>query len=552
MLARLQLHEVHMQAAHDRFRVAVEAAPNAMIMVDEAGVILLVNREAETMFGYSRQELIGQSIEMLVPEQVRGVHPRFRSEYFAAPTVRPMGAQRELFARRKDGTELPVEIGLNPIRTDEGVRVLSSIVDITERKRAEAERSGVLEREREAREAAEQANRMKDEFLATLSHELRTPMTAILGWARMLRTGAKSAEDQERGLEVIERNARTQSQIIEDLLDMSRIISGKVRLDVQEVELQEVIETSLSTVRPAADAKEIRLIRVVDSSIGPVKGDANRLQQVMWNLLSNAIKFTPRGGRVQVTLERVNSHVEISVADSGQGIAGEFLPFVFERFRQADASSTRRHGGLGLGLAIVKQLVELHGGSVHAKSQGEQSGSTFIIHLPLAVAYQARPADEVHPRVPRRHDEQTAAISLEGLTVLVVDDESDARDLIGRLLESCRATVICAASAEEALEHVATSKPDVIVSDIGMPAIDGYDFMRQVRARPAAEGGNTPAVALTAFARSEDRTRALRAGYQLHVSKPVEPAELVTCVASLTGRAGVDHGGRSAYDAPHD
>jgi PAS domain S-box-containing protein len=536
MLETLQHHEVRLQAAHQRFRTAVEAAPNAMIMVDAEGCILLVNRQTEQMFGYDREALVGQSIEVLVPERHRGAHPRYRMIFYQSPSTRPMGAQRELFARRRDGTEFPVEIGLSPIRTDEGMRVLSSIVDITERKHAELERTNLLEREREAREEAERANRIKDEFLATLSHELRTPMTAILGWAQILRAGGKDADETERGLEVIERNARTQSQIIEDLLDMSRIISGKVRLDVQQVDLQEVIEAAVSTVRPAADARGIRLQTVLDSRIGPVRGDANRLQQVMWNLISNAIKFTPRGGRVQVALERINSHVEISVSDTGQGISPEFLPFVFERFRQADASSTRRHGGLGLGLAIVKQLIELHGGSVHAKSPGESQGSTFIVILPLSVVQTPRTDEEVHPRVPRG----TAAsdeLSLRGVKVLVVDDEPDARDLVARLLESRGAQVLRAASAAEAMDVLVQFAPDVIVSDIGMPAMDGYEFMRQLRSRSSAEGSSIPAIALTAFARSEDRTRSLLAGYQLHVAKPVEPAELVASVATLAGVA---------------
>ncbi len=538
MLAKLQHQDERLQAAHERFRTAVEAAPNAMVMVDDHGRILLVNRQTEQMFDYAREALIGQPIEILVPARYREFHPNLRDGFFDAPSARPMGARRELYARRRDGSEFPVEIGLNPIRTDEGIRVLSSIVDITERKRAEEERAKLLDRERTARAEAERANRMKDEFLATLSHELRTPMTAILGWARILHTTTQDSEDLARGLEIIERNARTQSQIIEDLLDMSRIISGKVRLDVQQVDLHDVIESALTTVRPAADAKDIRLQAVLDPNIGMVKGDSSRLQQVVWNLLSNAIKFTPRGGRVQVSLERINSHVEITVSDTGQGIATEFLPYVFERFRQADSSSTRRHGGLGLGLAIVKQLVELHGGSVHAHSAGEGQGSTFVLHLPLSVVHAPRTDDEVHPRVARPSGAAIDEFSLQGVKVLVVDDEPDARDLIGRLLEDRGAEVLRASSAEEALDVLIGFGPSVIVSDIGMPNVDGYDLIRRVRARPMAEGGAIPAIALTAFARSQDRTRSLLAGYQLHVAKPVEPAELLASVATLAGATG--------------
>jgi CheY-like chemotaxis protein/two-component sensor histidine kinase len=380
---------------------------------------------------------------------------------------------------------------------------------------------------------------MKDEFLATLSHELRTPLNAILGWSQILAGGNRNADDLAEGLQTIERNARAQTQIIEDLLDMSRIISGKVRLEVRRVDLAALLEEAVNAVRPAADAKEIRLQTVLDSSSACVSGDPNRLQQIFWNLLANSIKFTPRGGRVQVLLERVNSHLEVSVTDTGEGIAPDFLPYVFDRFRQADASTTRRHGGLGLGLAIVKQLVELHGGSVRAKSAGQGQGSTFLVMLPLAVIQPdpiAAP-DRRHPDAPSetfRVEEH--CFTLEGVKVLVVDDEPDARALLKRLLEECRATTLTAASAAEALELIRAERPAVLVSDIGMPVEDGYALIRKVRALGKDHGGETPAVALTAYARSEDRVRALRHGFQMHVAKPVEAAELVMVVASLTGR----------------
>ena len=407
-----------------------------------------------------------------------------------------------------------------------------------ELQRAYAQRERLLESERVARSELEQASQVKDEFVATLSHELRTPLSAILGWAHMLRTSDRPADQLAKGMEVIERNARVQTQIIEDLLDMSRIISGKIRLDVQPTSLAEAIEAAVGTVRPAAEAKGIRLQTVLDSSVGPVRGDSNRLQQVVWNLLSNAIKFTPRGGRVQVALERVNSHVEITVSDTGQGIKPEFLPYVFDRFRQADSSTTRRHAGLGLGLAIVKQLVELHGGTVRAKSAGEGQGATFSIELPLMPVRDEAAEARAHPRASSAAVAFETPLSLAGVKVLVVDDEPDARELVGELLESCGAIAVCAGSANEALALFRTFRPDVLVSDIGMPGTDGYDLIKSIRAMEDGSGATTPAVALTAFARSEDRTRAMLAGYQMHLAKPVEPAELLATVASVANLTG--------------
>jgi PAS domain S-box-containing protein len=417
--------------------------------------------------------------------------------------------------------------------------MLGVAVDITPRKLIEQERDRLLESERAARGDAERASRMKDEFLATLSHELRTPLNAILGYAQLLRTGVMGQAELADGLEVIERNARAQTQIIEDLLDMSRIISGKVRLDVQPVNLVDVIEAAVRTVAPAADARGIRMQKILDPLAGPVSGDPNRLQQVFWNLLSNAIKFTPKGGRVQVVLQRVNSHVEVTVSDSGVGIKPEFLPYVFDRFRQADATAARRYGGLGLGLAIVKSLVELHGGSVRAASPGEGRGATFVVHLPLSLLSHDHDSDHPGAKAVRRPGspaEQFHA-NLADVSILVVDDERDARELVRRLLVECDARVLTAASADEALPLLsADHRPDVLISDIGMPGVDGYEFIRRVRALGPDRGGAVPAVALTAFARSEDRTRAILAGYQMHVAKPVEPAELVAVVASLAGR----------------
>ena len=426
------------------------------------------------------------------------------------------------------------------------VRCVGTYLDITRDKEAQRRREELLAVERAARAEAERASRMKDEFLATLSHELRTPLNAILGWAQILRV---SGEDLAEGLATIERNARAQTQIIEDLLDMSRIISGKVRLDVQRVDLADVVRAGIDTVRPAAEAKGVRLHTALNpaaAAAGTVSGDPNRLQQVFWNLLSNAVKFTPQGGHVDVRLERVDGHVEFSVADTGEGIRPEFLPHVFDRFRQADASTTRQHGGLGLGLSIAKQLVELHGGTVRATSAGPGRGSTFVVALPLTVIHpDSRPrtdrdAGRLHPGAAALPSDlsQGACPQLDGVRVVVVDDEADARVVVRRLLEDRAASVRTAATADEAVRLVESERPDVLVSDIGMPGEDGYSLIRRVRALGPERGGNVPAVALTAYARAEDRVRAVRAGFQTHVAKPVEPAELVTMVASLAGRTG--------------
>ena len=422
--------------------------------------------------------------------------------------------------------------------------------DITDRRKAEAalrtamdeaetanrERLQLLDSERDARSRAELASRMKDEFLATLSHELRTPLNAVLGWAHILRTGKLQIDELKQGLDIIERNGRVQAQIIEDLLDMSRIISGKVRLDVAQVDLPAVLNDSIDTIRAAAGAKGIHLQAVLDPSAGPISGDGDRLRQVFWNLLNNAIKFTPRGGQARVLLERVNSHIEVSVIDTGEGIDPEFLPYVFDRFQQGDASTTRRHGGLGLGLAIVKQLVELHGGTVRVRSSGINKGTTVTVGLPLLAVYVEPDKESRLSRTVMRENDPLPDVSLADVHVMVVDDEVDARELVKRLLELAGATVSLAGSASEAIERILAAPPDVLVCDIGMPAEDGYSLIRQLRLLEESQASDLPAVALTAYARSEDRTKAIRAGFQNHLSKPVEPAELLAIVSSLAGR----------------
>jgi PAS domain S-box-containing protein len=395
------------------------------------------------------------------------------------------------------------------------------------------EREQLLQSERYARSEAERLSHMKDEFLATLSHELRTPLNAIQGWATLLRQREVTAEDRVRGLEAIERNVRAQAQIVSDLLDMSRIISGKIHLEVQPISLHEIIHNAIDAVRASADAKKLRIHTLLDSSVGFVRGDPSRLQQILWNLLTNAVKFTPAGGRIQVVLERVNSHVEVVVEDTGIGITADFLPFVFERFRQADAAMTRRHGGLGIGLSIVKTLVELHGGSVRVKSAGANQGTTFVIALP--VSHVSEEEVERSQRLPVLADplEAIELPGLDGASVLIVDDEPDGRQLMVRILEGRSARVTGVASGAEALELLKRQHFDILVSDIGMPGLDGYELMRRARSLDSSRPGPIPAIAVTAYARAEDRQRSLLAGYQMHLAKPIEARELVAGIASL-------------------
>jgi signal transduction histidine kinase/ActR/RegA family two-component response regulator len=408
--------------------------------------------------------------------------------------------------------------------------------EIAVRKHAEEERERLLDSERHARVEADRANRMKDEFLSLVSHELRTPLNAMMGYAQLLQSNPRSPEQVTEAANVIARNGRAQVQIIEDLLDMSRVVTGKMRLDVQSVDLCDVVRRAIDTVTPAATAREIELQTSLDPQASRIVGDASRIEQVFWNLLSNAIKFTPQQGKVRVSLERVGSQVEVRVSDTGQGIEPDLLPFVFDRFRQGDASTQRRHGGIGLGLSLVKHLVEMHGGSVVAQSAGADQGSTFVVSLPLQIAPSGE-GDQPLSSAPGL-SLQSAAPLIADLRVLIVDDEADARSLAARMLEPHGVEVHSAAGAESALELLKRVRPDVIVSDIGMPGTDGYQFMRMVRALPDDEGGRTPAVAATAFARGEDRTKALLSGYQAHLAKPVDANELVAIVATLAGRTG--------------
>jgi PAS domain S-box-containing protein len=515
---------VEVEAAKERASI-LERVTDAFYGVDREWRFTYVNQRCEEYFGKTRQQLLGKVVWDEIPIAKNTI---FEEQYRKA--IREQTAVH--FEAFSPLSHRWLEIHAYP--STDGLSV--NFRDITERKELEERREALYESERVARAEAERIGRLKDEFLATLSHELRTPLNSILGWAQLLRKRKMNPAELSKGLETIERNSRVQSQMIEDLLDMSRIISGKIRLEVRKVNLTSIIQGATESLLPAVQAKKIKLQTVLDALAGPISGDPGRLQQVVWNLLSNAIKFTPKGGRVWVSLEKVNSHIELKVSDTGQGIKPEFLPYVFDRFRQADASTTRKFGGLGLGLSIVKQIVELHGGTVQATSLGEGHGATFTVVLPLAQNQSNSDAQAVEQNF---NNEQLKTerenTKLDCIKIIVVDDETDSQELVKRILEECGAKVLTASSVDEALELVQSYNPDVVLSDIGMPEKDGYEFIRTLRGLPSQKGGETPAVAVTAFARLEDRIHALHAGYQTHIAKPIDPTELVAVVASLAG-----------------
>ncbi len=451
-------------------------------------------------------------------------------------------AHFEGFCKTSKGNLKWWDVSVAPVFDSKGVprRLISTARDITNRREAEREREELFKREQAARKEAEIANRMRDEFLATVSHELRAPLNSILGWARLLEKGKLDDATSKKAFTTIVRNSEAQNRLIEDLLDVSRIISGKLRLEIMTIKPINVVESALETVRPAAEAKGIKLEIKEDADVSHISGDPNRLQQVIWNLLSNAIKFTPNEGEVALEIERTDDFVEIRVKDSGVGIKEEFLPHVFDRFRQADASSIRKFGGLGLGLAIVRHITEMHGGTVSARSQGENQGSTFTVKLPLVAPPREAEETEIQKLHKSTDLETKLSLSLDGLLILVVDDEEDTRQLMVQSLTFYGATVETADSAEEALTAIEDKNPDLLVSDIGMPGEDGYTLIRKVRSLSNDQHKNIPAIALTAFTRAQDRVRALTSGYQNHVAKPVEPDELATVIASLTGRLEIE------------
>jgi PAS domain S-box-containing protein len=518
--------ETALRISEDRYRDLVDNSHELICTHDLEGRVLSVNPWAARVLGYPQNSLVGINIR-------DGLLPEYRDKFDDyLRTVITEGSARGVMKVRTATGEIRLWEYYNTLRT-EGVEkpiVRGMAHDATERREA-------LKREQEARLEAEAANRVKDEFLSTLSHELRTPLTAIMGWADLLLNDEVEPDKEQQAIETIFRNANSQCQLINDLLEVSRIITGKLRLEFVACELDSVIEAAAQSIGPTAEAKGVRLQVLQEPHVGPVFGDRERLQQVVWNLLSNGVKFTRKGGLVQVTLQRINSHVEIVVSDTGVGITSDFLPHVFERFRQADGSTTRNYGGLGLGLAIVRHLVELHGGTAWAESAGQDQGSKFTVRFPAMVANEEPLPEELRqPAIAEVPVRERQPSSLQGLRILVVDDETDARTLLTMMLEKCGAQVVAVGSSREGLESVETWRPDVLIADIGMPIEDGYGLIRKVRKLPKKKGGQTPALALTAYARTEDRVRALSEGYQVHLAKPVDRFELAAVVSSLGHR----------------
>jgi PAS domain S-box-containing protein len=516
-----------------RLAAIVASSDDAIVGKDTNGVITSWNQAAERMFGYPATEAIGRQITMIIPPDRRHEEDTVLARIRSGQSVDHFETVRV----RKDGRPVEVSITVSPIREADGTIVGASKIarDVTAQRQVERERGELLVRAQAARAEAEAANRAKDDFLTTLSHELRTPLNAVYGWAAMLQSGQMDEATRARAVDSIMRNANAQVQLIDDLLDVSRIASGKLRLEPQPLEPRPVIEAAVEAVRPAALAKGIRLDLGLDPNAGVIIGDSNRLQQVVWNLLSNAVKFTPRGGSVRIRLRERGSHLEIEVSDSGIGIAPDLLPHVFERFRQGDSSSTRVQGGLGLGLTLVKQLVEMHGGTVIAESRGGGQGATFTVRLPRQVVRGPALATP-----PRRWADGSGPVSadgrLDGVRVLAVDDDGDGLALIAAILGRAGATVALSRSAAEGFGLFVAEPPDVLISDVEMPGEDGYSFIRRIRALEPARGGRVPAIALTAYGRREDRLRSIDAGFSMHVPKPVDPSELLTLVASLSSR----------------
>jgi PAS domain S-box-containing protein len=519
------------EQAHALLAGIVDSSDDAIVSKSLEGIITSWNAAAERMFGYSSSEAVGKSITIIIPPELREEETSILSRLRQGQRIEHF----ETVRRAKSGERINISLTVSPIRNKSGEIIGASKIarDITDRIRAEEERTRLLASERAAREHAEAASRAKDEFVAMISHEIRSPLNAILGWAQILRQGTLDSTARENAIESIERNARAQAQLVSDLLDISRAITGKLRIDARPVDITSSLDAALESIRPAAEAKAIKIEVQHESYPTLITGDADRLQQVFWNLLSNAVKFTPRRGRVTVKIARLNSHLEITVSDSGAGIGKDFLPFIFKRFTQADTTSARKHAGLGLGLAIVRHLVELHGGIVTAESGGEGKGATFRITLPVRAIHE-RDADlKDRDLVPI--NAIADRIVLDQLRVLVVDDEVEARELLKMMLGAHGAEVQAASSAAEALSLIDEWQPAIIVSDIGMPVQDGYTFIKNVRGLES-DRRNVPAIALTAYARLEDRMRALAAGFQMHVPKPVEATELVMVIASLAKR----------------
>ena len=541
-VTRRRGHEEALRRSEERLRLLIEGVSEyAIFMLDPNGNVATWNVGAQRIKGYAAGDVVGKHFSIFYPQQVKDggwCDHELREAADKGSFV------DDGWRLRKDGSRFWANVTITALRDGEG-RLLGFAKltrDMTDSKKAEAmetaskEREELLVAEREARMAAQRAARAKDEFLSTLSHELRTPLSAILGWTQILTRDTDPATPQQRhAIEVIDRNARAQAKLIDDLLDLSRIMAGKVRFELQQVSMADVTQAALESALPVAEAKDIRARVLFDQGRMVVNGDPSRLQQIVWNLLTNAVKFTPKGGRVEVLLRRVNSYIELSVTDTGVGIPESFLPLVFDRFSQRDGSTTRAAGGLGLGLAISKQLAELHGGTIKASSPGEGMGSTFRLELPISLSLAQEGPERAHPAAEAPHPEPCTLPDLTGARILAVDDEPDARELLSRIFEGRGARVAVAASAEEALEMFRTSTPDLVVSDIGMPGMDGYQLMRALRASEPP-GQRVPALALTAFARAEDLKRSLLAGFQAHLAKPFDVSELVLMAAGMVGR----------------
>jgi PAS domain S-box-containing protein len=513
----------------------IESADDAIISKTTQGVITSWNRAAERVFGYAAHEVVGRPITILIPEERGDEEKRILAKIHRGEHIDHYETKRI----RKDGRIIDVSITISPVKNEYGEIIGASKIarDITDRKLADIRRDELLRQEQRARTAAEHANRMKDEFLATVSHELRTPLNAIIGWCYMLRNRELDSSLSARAVDTIDRNAKAQAQLVEDILDVSRVITGKLQLSIGRVDLSAVINAAIDSVQLAAESKGIHIEVIADPRIRYIRGDATRLQQVVWNLLSNAVKFTPGGGKIVVRLHRAGSDVELTVTDTGEGIPPEFIPFIFDRFSQADSSTTRRQGGLGLGLAIVHHLAELHGGTVLAESSGKGLGATFTVRLPLTgipEQQQSLKTNQLNIRSERYSSAQTLECNLEGIRVLVVDDNQDTLNMLAAHLGDCKATVETATSVAEALELLESYKPQVLVSDVAMPNEDGYSLIAKIRASEAGKHEALRAIALTALARVEDRARALSAGFNMFVPKPFEPMELVVAIAHLT------------------
>ncbi len=519
------------ELSRSRLAAIVDSSDDVIISKTLDGVITSWNRAAERLFGWTEAEAIGQHITLIVPDDRRAEEKEVLARLWRGERVDHFETVRVA----KDGQLREVSITVSPVRDAAGRIVGASKIarDITERRRLEEERASLLAREQEAREGAEALNRAKDQLLATVSHELRTPLNAIFGWVHVIQTAGTDEALRTRAINAILRSASAQARLVEDLLDFSRIISGRMRLDFSTTDLNAVIEAALEAVRPAASAKEIALVATLDRSLGTMMGAPDRLQQVVWNLVMNAVKFTPRGGRVEVSVRRASRTVDIAVEDTGEGMTPDFLPHVFEAFRQADSSTTRAHGGLGLGLALVRQLVELHGGRVRAESAGKGRGSTFTVTLPLAVS-----RSETEGRVGEGEEVEGGAqrAALQGLRVLVVDDDAESLDVSAMVLHVGGADVRTAAGAIGAYELIQSWQPDVVLTDLAMPGEDGFALLRAMRTAFAERGVKVPIVALTAYGTTENRARALQAGFDLYLTKPIDPRALTRAVAEVAHR----------------